>query len=80
MVLAHARPLERFQKFYKSLGKDKESIETLSKFWTRASRPPAIRRPGAAAAEDLGRLTVTLENTGAWVTHGDSYRYWLSFK
>ena len=81
MVLAHAGPLDRFRTFYKSLGTDKESIEKLSKFWESGFRDRLQSDdPAQQPLKIWDGFTVKVEQDGAWVSYGDSYRYWVSFK
>jgi hypothetical protein len=81
MVLAHAGPVEHFREFYKSLGKDQDSIEKLSKLWDSGFRDRLQSDdPKMRPLKIWDGFTVRLENDGAWVTFGDAYRYWLSFK
>jgi hypothetical protein len=81
MVLAHAGPLDRFQGFYKSLGKDEESIDKLRKFWDSGFRDRLQSDdPTKQPLKIWDDFTVSVGNGGAWVSYGASYRYWLSFK
>lgn len=81
MVLAHAGPTERFRAFYKSLGTDRKSIETLSKFWESGFRDTLQSDdPAMKPLKIWDGFHVKLEKEGAWVNYGDSYRYWLSFQ
>jgi hypothetical protein len=81
MVLAHAGPPDQFRAFYKSLGTDKESIEKLSRFWDSGFRDRLQSDdPAKQPLKIWDGFTVNLERDGAWVTYGDNYRYWVSFK
>ena len=81
MVLAHAGPPDHFREFYKSLGTDKDSIDKLRAFWDSGFRDRLQgEKPGQSPLKIWDGFNVRLENDGAWVSYGDSYRYWLSFK
>jgi hypothetical protein len=81
MVLAHAGPVDHFREFYKSLGKDADSIDKLRKFWDSGFRDRLQSDdPKKQPLKIWDGFAVKVEAEGAWVTFGDSYRYWVSFK
>jgi hypothetical protein len=81
MVLAHAGPADHFREFYKSLGKDPDGIDKLRKFWDSGFRDPLQSDdPKRKSLKTWDGFTVNLEKEGAWITFGDSFRYWLSFQ
>jgi hypothetical protein len=81
MVLAHAGPVDHFRTFYKSLGKDKDSIDKLRAFWDSGFRDRLqSENPAQQPLKIWDGFNLNLENDGAWVGYGDSYRYWLSFQ
>jgi hypothetical protein len=84
IVLAHAGPREHFRTFYKSLGdltKDKQKIDLLRKFWDSGFRDRLQSDdPANSPLKIWDGFTFTLENDGGWITFGESFRYWISFK
>jgi hypothetical protein len=84
-VLAHASPLDHFRTFYKSLGdltKDPKDIETLRKFWDDGFRDRLQSDdPAQSPLKVWDGFNLYLESAeGAWISHGKSYRCWISFK
>ncbi len=81
MVLVHGSEQGHFRDFYKSLAKDPASIKTLRDYWD-AKFPDSLQSddPAKQPLKIWDGFTVTVENEGAWVRFGETYRYWVTFK
>ena len=84
MVLAHAGPVDHFRAFYKDLAeltKDPKDIDRLSKFWDSGFRDKLQSDdPAKSPLKIWDGFTATVETEGVWISHGESFRHWLSFR